>query len=86
MGCLLDDRGFFESRQELGIFLFTTVSTPALGTTQMGTRGFFPGGYSGPGLKLTTHLHIVPRSRMYGGISPLPQYAFMAWCSVKKYR
>jgi hypothetical protein len=29
----LDDRGF-ESRQGLGIFLFTTASRPALGTTQ----------------------------------------------------
>jgi hypothetical protein len=30
---LLDDRGF-ESRQELGIFLFTTACRPALGPTQ----------------------------------------------------
>jgi hypothetical protein len=36
------------------------------------------------GVKLTTHLHLVPRSRMIGAIPPLPQYAFMAWCSVKK--
>jgi hypothetical protein len=26
----------------------------------------------------------VPRSRMLGTISPLSQYAFMAWCSVEK--
>jgi len=26
----------------------------------------------------------VPRSRMRRAIPPLPQYAFMAWCSVKK--
>jgi len=26
----------------------------------------------------------VPRSRSRGAIIPLPQYAFMAWCSVKK--
>jgi hypothetical protein len=44
----------------------------------MGARGSFLGS------KLTTHLHLVPRSRMRGGISPLSQYAFMAWCSVKK--
>jgi hypothetical protein len=31
----------------------------------------------------TTHLHLVPRSRMRGGTRSLPQYAFMAWCSVK---
>jgi hypothetical protein len=39
----------------------------------------FPPGRS---VKLNTHL-LVPRSRMSGVISQLPQYAFMAWCSVK---
>jgi hypothetical protein len=34
-------------------------------------------------VKLTTHLHLVPRSRMRGGIPPLPRYVFMAWCLVK---
>jgi hypothetical protein len=29
-------------------------------------------------------LPFVPRSRMRGTIPPLPQYAFLAWCSVKK--
>jgi len=33
-------------------------------------------------VKLNTHLHLVPRSRMRGTIPPLPQHAFMAWCSV----
>jgi hypothetical protein len=33
MGCGLDYRGF-ETRQRLGIFLFTTASRPALGPTQ----------------------------------------------------
>jgi hypothetical protein len=46
LGYGLDDRGF-ESRQGLGIFLFTTVSRPALGPTQphypLGTRGSFHG-------------------------------------------
>jgi len=35
-------------------------------------------------VKLTTHFHLVPRSRMRGAIPPLPQYVFMVWCSVKK--
>jgi len=35
-------------------------------------------------MNLTTHLHLVPRSRMCGVIPPLPQYASVAWCSVKK--
>jgi hypothetical protein len=30
----------------------------------MGTRGSFPGGQSGWSVKLTTHLHLVPTSRM----------------------
>jgi hypothetical protein len=30
--------------------------------------------------KLTTHLHLAPKLRMRGAISPLPQYVFMAWC------
>jgi hypothetical protein len=30
-------------------------------------------------VKLTTHIHLVTRSRMHGVISPLPEYAFMAW-------
>jgi hypothetical protein len=38
------------------------------------------------GVKLTTHLHLVPRSRMHGNILPFPQYAFTAWCSVKKHK
>jgi len=32
--------------------------------------------------KLTTHLHLVLSSIMHGAIPPLPQYEFMAWCSV----
>jgi len=35
-------------------------------------------------VKLTTHLHQVPRSIMRGVIPPLPQYAFIVWCLVKK--
>jgi len=50
----------------------------------MGTRGFFPGDKATcRRVKLTTHLHLVPRSRMDEVIPPLPQYAFKVWCSVK---
>jgi len=31
----------------------------------------------------TTHLHLMPRSRMHGAISPLPQCIFMAWYLAK---
>jgi hypothetical protein len=84
LGYGLDDRGF-KSRKGLGIFLFTTASRPALGSTQPPIQ-WVPGALSlgcrGPGAKLTTHLHLAPRSRMRGAIPPLPQYDFMAWCSV----
>jgi hypothetical protein len=33
-----------------------------------------PWGENGWGVKLTTHLHLLPRSRMRGAITPLPQY------------
>jgi hypothetical protein len=42
-----------------------------------GYRGFH--GYSGWGVKLTTHLHLVPRLRMIGAMPLLPLYAFMVW-------
>jgi hypothetical protein len=35
-------------------------------------------------VKLTTHLNIVPKSRMRGAIPPHLQYVFMAWCLVKQ--
>jgi len=36
-------------------------------------------------VKLTTHLHLVPRLRMYRSIPPLPQYVFIAWSSSTRY-
>jgi hypothetical protein len=35
------------------------------------------------GVKLMTHLHLVPGSKTRGSIPPVPQYAFMALYSVK---
>jgi len=49
-----------------------------------GYRWPFSRGKIVPGVKLTTHFHPLPRSRMRGAILPLPQYIFMLWCSVKK--
>jgi hypothetical protein len=46
-----------------------------------GYRGFFPRGWSERVVKLTTHLHPVPRSRKYGCIHPLPYTP--SWRSVK---
>jgi hypothetical protein len=71
LGYGLDDRGF-ESRQGMGIFLFTTASRPALGPAIQWVPGLIPWGWSGRGMTLTTHLHLVPKSRMRGAIPPLP--------------
>jgi hypothetical protein len=35
-------------------------------------------------MKLTTHLHLVLRSKNVWSYTSTPQYAFMAWCSLKK--
>jgi len=48
----------------------------------MGTGVLNPG-ESGRGVKLATHLHLIPTSRMRGTIPPLSQYVFMAWHSVQ---
>jgi hypothetical protein len=78
----MDDR-WLESRQGLGIFLFTTAgSRQDLGPNEY--EGPFSWGQSSRDVRLTTHLHLVPRSRMRGAIPPIPRYVFMVWCSVKK--
>jgi hypothetical protein len=85
LGYGLDDRGF-EYRQELGIFPFTTVSRPALGPTQPPIQRL-PGDLSlrikQPGRETE---HSPPSSAVIKNAwsyTSTPQYAFMAWCSVK---
>jgi hypothetical protein len=46
-------------------------------------QGLLPWGWSSQVVKLTTHLHLVPRSSIHGTTPPLPQYVFMAWRLVK---
>jgi hypothetical protein len=81
----LDDREF-DSRKELEILHFTTASRPALGPTQPPIQW----------VSVTLSL-VVKRPRREADHSPpsnaevknawsytsTPQYAFMAWCSVK---
>jgi hypothetical protein len=82
----LDGRGF-ESRKGLGIFLLTTASRSALGPTKPPIQGV-PGVLS---------LRVKRQGREADHSSPssaevknswsytsTPQYAFMAWLSVKK--
>jgi hypothetical protein len=52
------------------IFLLTISSRPVLGLTQPPIQ-WVPG-VKRPGMKLTTHLHLVPRSRIRESIHPLP--------------
>jgi hypothetical protein len=49
----------------------------------MRTRGSFPGSKAARGVKLTTHLHLGPRSNNVWSYTSTPQHAFMAWCLVK---
>jgi len=48
----------------------------------MGVGGSFTGGKR-PGVKLTSHLYLIPRLIRCGAIPPLPLYDFIAWCLVK---
>jgi hypothetical protein len=69
-----------------GIFLITACRT-ALGLTQPPIQ-WVPGalslGVKRPGHEADTHLHLVQRSKNERSYSSTLQYAFMAWCSVKK--
>jgi hypothetical protein len=84
LGYGLDDRRF-ESRQGLGIFLFTTASRTALEPTQPPIQ-WVPGalslGVKRPGCEAE---HSPPSSAEVNAWSytSTPQYVFMAWCLVK---
>jgi hypothetical protein len=83
LDCGLDDRG---SSPGKGQEFFSSPPRPdrLWRPTSLLSSGYqeeLSLGIKQPGL--TTHLHLVPRSRMRGAILSLPQYAFMPWCSVK---
>jgi hypothetical protein len=70
-----------ESR--LGIFLFTTASRPTLGSAQPPIQwviGPLSLGVKRSGREAITHSPVTKS----GAIPPLPQYTFMASCSIKK--
>jgi hypothetical protein len=46
-----------------------------------GYQGLFTWGVKRPAVKLTTHLHLVPRSRMHGAVPTFPN--MHSWCSTQ---
>jgi hypothetical protein len=77
----------FDSRRGLGILLSTAASRTAAGPTQPPIQrvpGALSLGIKRPGVKLTIHQHLIPRSTNEWSYTSTPQYAFMALCSVKK--
>jgi hypothetical protein len=66
-------------------FLFSTASRTALEPTQSSIQWVpraFSFGVRGRGVKLTTHLHLLPRLKNVWIYASTPQYAFMEWCLV----
>jgi hypothetical protein len=64
-----------DSRRGMGIFFLWTTFRPAPEPTQppiQWVSGELTPGVKWPGVKLTTHLLLVPRSRMRGAIPPPP--------------
>jgi hypothetical protein len=85
LGYGLDDRGF-ESRQRLGIFLFTSASRPALGPTQPPIRWVTVAsslGVKRPGRKADHSPPPSAEAKNAWSYTSTLSYPFMAWCSVK---
>jgi hypothetical protein len=75
----------FDSRRGLGIFLFTAASRVALGPTQppiQWVSGALSLGVKRPGREANHSLPSSAEIKNAWSYIPLPQYSFMAWCSV----
>jgi hypothetical protein len=66
----LEDRGSIPGRDK-GLFPVVSLSRPALRAIQWVPGTLFPGVKRGRGVTLTTHSHLVSRSRMRSFLSPL---------------
>jgi hypothetical protein len=83
--CGLNDRGF-ESRQGLGLFLYTTVSRPSLGPTQppiQWVAGAFSLGVKRPGRKADHSPPCSAEVKNAWSYTSTLQYAFTTWCLVE---
>jgi len=81
---------FFVQKTSIVWFSFLQKFSLCLCTVQL-----FPQGWSSQGMKLTTHLYLIPTLRMHGALPLLPHmsswcgsylskgYVFMAWYLVK---
>jgi hypothetical protein len=72
----------FEFGLEKEIFLFSKTSRPTPEHDQPSIQcipGFFLGGKSDHGMKLTIQVHLVPRLRMSRALPLLSLYGFVAW-------
>jgi hypothetical protein len=77
----LDDRGV-TVRVPVGSWIFSSPRRPERlsgppSPLSNGYQRLFPRRYSGRGVKLTTHLQLVPRSRKFASINPL--YHMPSW-------
>jgi hypothetical protein len=86
----LDDRAIgVRSTAEENYFPVASASRPALGPNQppvqLAPGVLSPGVKHGRGVMLTTHPHLVPRSRMSRNYTSLPPSAFIA-CSGTAFR
>jgi hypothetical protein len=78
---LLDGRGFgvrFPTGARDNSLLHHVQTSEA--SYQMGTGNLSPG-IKRPGLEANSHMHLFPRMRMLGSISP--PYVFVVWCLIK---
>jgi len=73
----------FRAGAVTGLLLIAAACGAHPASYPLGTGGSFPGHKAIGAFKLTTHLHVVLRSRIRGAIPRLLQYIFMAWYLVK---